>query len=148
MYWFKRPTKPKAVLKSLDGIIRLPAKSAARLTGRRQTIIILVAIMLVVTCTVVLLIGRNGPAGLPDDTLGSVKVAVGRHYVLPTNEEPALATVTDKNKLTSALRDKAENGDKLLIYQQNRQAVLYRPSLDRIIEVAPVVIDVPKNGVQ
>lgn len=66
---------------------------------------------------------------------------VSRHYVLPTDEEPAIATVTDKTKLTTPLFTKSENGDKALIYQKNALVIIYRPSIDRIIAVGPVSID-------
>jgi hypothetical protein len=69
-----------------------------------------------------------------------VKHLVSRHYILPTNEEPALATVTDSTKLQTAFLKHAKNGDKLLIYQANSTAIIYRPSADRIVAVGPVDI--------
>lgn len=75
-----------------------------------------------------------------------VKARVARHYVLPSNEQPALATITDRNKLTSAFLKKAQNGDKVLIYQTNQIAIIYRPSIDRIIAVGPVAIDTPQGS--
>ncbi len=64
---------------------------------------------------------------------------VGQLIVLPTGEEPTIATVTDLN----ALQDQpffanAQVGDKVLIYTQAKRAVLYRPSTNRVIEVAPL----------
>lgn len=78
--------------------------------------------------------------------LGDVNVVVNlvdRHYVLPSNEKPALATVTDKSKLQSSLSGKVQNGDKILIYQKNQKAIIYRPSIDKIVDVEPVSIDAP-----
>ncbi len=69
-----------------------------------------------------------------------VKGLVGRHYVLPTDEEPALATVEDKTKVKSEFFRSAENGDKLLVYKNAKKVILYRPSIDRIIEIGPVSI--------
>jgi len=60
--------------------------------------------------------------------------------VLPIDETPALATVTDKAKLTTKFLQKAENGDKILIYQKAGRVIIYRPSIDRIIDVGPVQI--------
>lgn len=65
--------------------------------------------------------------------------AVGKHYLLP-NEEPAVATVEDKEKVQSEFFRAAENGDKLLIYKEAKKVILYRPSVDRIVEVGPVSI--------
>lgn len=66
---------------------------------------------------------------------------VSRHMVLPSDEVPALLTVTDNAKLTSSFLKQAKNGDKVLVYQTNKKAILYRPDVDRIIDVGPVVID-------
>jgi hypothetical protein len=74
-----------------------------------------------------------------------VKARVARHYLLPTDEEPALATITDKSKLSSPAFKQAEDGDRLLIYQKNRMAIVYRPSIDRVVAIVPVSIDEPTN---
>lgn len=69
----------------------------------------------------------------------SLKTEVGRIFELPTGEEPTLATVTDKEKLVDQpFFAKAENGDKVLIYSQSGRAVLYRPSLKKVIDVVAV----------
>ena len=66
---------------------------------------------------------------------------VGQLVELPTGETPTLATVSDASKLKNqAFFAKAENGDKVLIYTQARRAVLYRPSTDKVIEIAPINI--------
>ncbi len=66
---------------------------------------------------------------------------VGKLMELPTNESPTIATVSDKTKLAGqSFFAKAENGDKVLIYNQVKKAILYRPSINKIIEVAPVDI--------
>jgi hypothetical protein len=70
----------------------------------------------------------------------AVTAAVARHYQLPEDEVPALATVEDKGKLNSEFLRSAENGDKLLVYKNAKKVILYRPSIDKIIEVGPVSI--------
>lgn len=73
---------------------------------------------------------------------------VGKLMQLPANETPTLATVLDK----SALQDQdffknAENGDKVLVYEQAKKAILYRPDTNRIIEVMPVYEDNQSNAI-
>ncbi len=62
--------------------------------------------------------------------------------VLPTDETPTVATISDKDKLKDQLFFKeAENGDVLLAYTKSMLAILYRPSANRIINVAPITIN-------
>ena len=63
---------------------------------------------------------------------------VGKLIVLP-NEQPTVATVSDINKLKDqAFFKNAQNGDKVLIFRDAREAILYRPSINKIIKVGPV----------
>jgi hypothetical protein len=71
--------------------------------------------------------------------------AVGMLIMLPTNEQPRIATVNDKNQLPlNPFFANAENGDKVLIYSQAKKAILYRPSINKIIEVS--VLDIESNN--
>jgi hypothetical protein len=64
---------------------------------------------------------------------------VSKLMALPKNETPTVATVSDKTKLEDqSFFTNAENGDKVLIYSQAKKAILYRPSTNMIIDVAPV----------
>uniref|UniRef100_A0A832DUU6 Uncharacterized protein n=1 Tax=candidate division WWE3 bacterium TaxID=2053526 RepID=A0A832DUU6_UNCKA len=65
--------------------------------------------------------------------------AVGALMELPTDETPTLATVTDAEKLkTQAFFAKAQNGDKVLLYPNNRLAILYSPEANKIISVGTI----------
>lgn len=66
---------------------------------------------------------------------------VGRLVALPQGETPNVATITDVEKLREQpFFANADNGDKVLIYSTARKAYLYRPSENKIIEVAPINI--------
>lgn len=66
---------------------------------------------------------------------------IGRLVDLPSGETPTLATVTDPTKLKDqAFFANAKVGDQVLIYTQVKKAILYRPSTNKIIEIAPVNI--------
>lgn len=65
---------------------------------------------------------------------------VGKLMMLP-EENPTVATVTDAEKLKNQpFFIRAENGDKVLIYDNAKKAILYRPSAKKIIDVAPINI--------
>ena len=64
---------------------------------------------------------------------------VSRLYLIPSNEEPTIATVSDPQILKDqSFFTLAEKGDKVLIFTRASKAVLYRPSIDKIIEIAPI----------
>lgn len=62
---------------------------------------------------------------------------VGRIMVLPRGEEPTVASIEDADKLSGRpFFSKAKNGDKVLIYQKAKKAIIYRPTTHQIVEVA------------
>jgi len=66
---------------------------------------------------------------------------VSRLIVLPAGEVPTIATVTDPKLLKDQpFFANSQKGDEVLIYTNARKAILYRPSANIIIDVAPVNI--------
>jgi hypothetical protein len=62
---------------------------------------------------------------------------IGKIMVLPADETPTLATVTDPEVLRNQpFFDKALVGDKVLIYTKAKRAMLWRPDSHKIIEVS------------
>ncbi len=80
----------------------------------------------------------ENPAGSNQAAESSAVIkAVGKLMVLPTDETPTIATVSDLSKLKDQVFfAKAKVGDKVLIYTIARKAVLWRPSTNQLIEVS------------
>jgi hypothetical protein len=147
----RQPNSPR----SIDGINPRHSSSSATFNQRlkfsvrrkKQVLLFIICIAAVGATLVglVFLVHANKTTVSGDDVT-AVKASISQHYLLPADEEPAMATVTDKSKLNTPLLKKAENGDKLLVYKNNRLAILYRPSLGRIISVGPVTLDEPPKN--
>lgn len=70
-----------------------------------------------------------------DDLLAEVSELI----VLPEDETPTIATVSDLEKLRGQeFFLNAEIGDKVLIYTKHKKAILYSTKQKKIIEVAPL----------
>jgi hypothetical protein len=109
-----------------------------------------------IAVAVLLIVGASGSAGYFYKKLNDVKkdptqaaqqetdsvvAAVGKLIVLPTGEKPTLATVTDPEKLKDQpFFANAKAGYKVLIYTNAKKAILYDPTANKIVEVAPVNI--------
>jgi len=64
---------------------------------------------------------------------------VGRLIILPTNEIPTIATVSDPAALKGqAFFVDAKVGDKVLIYSNVKKAILYDPMVKKVINIAPI----------
>ncbi len=107
------------------------------------------AFLLLSFVIVVILIGynwlQNGKQAVgTDGKLNSAAVKalideVGDKMELPQNETPTIATVTDVTKLADQpFFRNAKNGDKVMIFGSTKEAILYRPSIHKIIAVAPI----------
>lgn len=65
--------------------------------------------------------------------------------VVPTDETPTIATVSDPEVLKNqSFFLGAKKGDKVLIYSVAKKAVLYDPVAHKIINIAPLNIDTEK----
>lgn len=92
------------------------------------------------------------PRGSSEEEIAQLIEDVGKVLVLPSDETPTTATVTDPEKLRDqSFFAKAEVGDRVLIYQNTGKAILWRPSEKRVIEVStinPSNTETPPNYVQ
>ena len=70
-----------------------------------------------------------------------IKKEIASLIEVPNDEEPTIATVVDPAKLgDQAFFSKAQKDDRVIIYAKAKKAILYRPSTNKIIEVAPLNI--------
>jgi hypothetical protein len=76
----------------------------------------------------------------PDDREKLI-AQVGKLIELP-KEEPTVASISDKEKLKNQpFFQNASNGDKVLIFTKAKKAILYRPSINKIIEVSQINLE-------
>lgn len=84
---------------------------------------------------------KSHPNAAAEETTKRLKAEVGKLYALPTDEEPTIAQVQDKEKLKDQqFFSKAENGDYILIYTNAKLALLYREKSNLLINVGPITI--------
>ncbi len=69
---------------------------------------------------------------------------VGGKAVIPTDEKPVISTVVDETKVTQPFLANAQKGDKVLLYFQSGQAVVYRPATGQIVNMGPLEIPKPR----
>ena len=83
----------------------------------------------------------KNPQALAQKEAQQVIEKVSRLIVLPEGETPTIATVSDPEKLKDqAFFSKAQKGDRVLIYTTAKKAILYSPTANKIVEVAPINI--------
>lgn len=71
-----------------------------------------------------------------------------KKLVMLPDEEPQMATVLDVEKLKDQpFFSQAKNGDKILVYTKAQKAVIYRPSTNMIVEVAPMNMNASDSAV-
>lgn len=89
----------------------------------------------------------NKQSGVPSDDADAIVAAVGRIMLLPAGERPTLARVTNLDNLRGeSFFDNAAIGDVVLMYKGALKAILYRPSENKIIEVAPISTSSPSTA--
>lgn len=87
------------------------------------------------------LVYRPGTPPAERSQMESAVAKVDKLMLLPKNEEPTFGVVADQDKVKNQTFFKnAENGDQVLIYEQAKLSILYRPSINKIINVGPLVV--------
>lgn len=83
----------------------------------------------------------------PADETTSLLEELAQILVLPENETPTIATVTDTSKLgNQPFFAGAAVGDRVIIYSQSKKAILYRPSDQKVINIAPLTDEITQDN--
>ena len=84
----------------------------------------------------------EGPPGIESQqTADRIQQAVAQMYLVP-NETPTVAQIKDKSKLgNQEFFKNAHNGDYLLLYKNNKLALVYRESVKKLVNVGPLAVD-------
>lgn len=84
---------------------------------------------------------RKNPQKATQEETRKLLANISELIVLPEGETPTIATVTDPERLKDQpFFARAKTGDKVLIYTNARKAILYSPTQNKIVEVAPINI--------
>ncbi len=91
---------------------------------------------------------KSDPQQAVQQQTSDLIASVGKLYSLPKGETPTVAAVTDaaQAKKQSAFFNNAQNGDKVLLYVKAGEAILYRPSTNKIVVVAPLTFSNATTG--
>lgn len=82
---------------------------------------------------------KNGSS--TQETTQRLVSKVGAIYELPSDEQPTVAQVQDKEKLKDqTFFAKAQNGDYILIFTNAKLALLYREKSHKLINVGPIAL--------
>lgn len=132
-------------------VLPVEKQSSSKVLGLRSVIVLLLLIIL--AGGVYIYMKREQKSETPDqvaqDEITSVIQSVGKLIVLPQDEVPTLATVADPQKLQGqTFFAAATKGDKVLIYTKAKKAILYNPTKNIIVEVAPLNLGQTDGGSQ
>lgn len=87
--------------------------------------------------------------GSNSDSEASQRVVekVSKLYITPETEDPTVAQIQDKDKLSGQpFFDKAVNGDYLLIFSDSQIAIIYREDINKIVNVGPISTEGQSDG--
>jgi len=98
-----------------------------------------IKLVLALSLSLILIVSFYAIKNSRDISSEEVIEMVGQLMVLPLDEKPTVATVSDPKKLLGQpFFDRAEEGFKVLIYARSGKAILYDPKQDKIVEVGPI----------
>ncbi len=129
-----RDTPPEPVRET----VRTEARMRPRARAERSVLYAALALVALLAIVAGVLAFSKSSLFVSDDPVSLAK-QVGELMLLPEDETPTVATVSDMHALEGQVFFKnAQVGDKVLMYLASQRAILYRPSERLIIEVGPI----------
>lgn len=128
-------------------------KQARTITLSYKTLLIAMAVVLILVSIVFVATRDNSPspaeqaANQTENTEAKqLYTKLSKTVLLPTDELPTVANVTKEElaKQQTGLADLQEN-DKVLLFAKARKAVVYRPSLDKVVAVVTLSAPAASN---
>lgn len=91
---------------------------------------------------------QANPQAAVEAQTSSIIGKVSQLMQLPAGETPTVASVSDvaAARAQSVFFNQAANGDNVLMYVKSGQAILYRPSTNKIVLVAPLTFSQATTG--
>lgn len=144
MGWFRR-ARPQTVLDlrgaAPSGSSRPPRRSLRRRARRLVLVGVIAGFVIAAALAGWLWWRHRQPAAAGKTGMQTAVARVGKLMFLPTGETPTYGTVSDATKLTNqTFFAHAQNGDQILIYEKARLTILYRPSVNKIVNVGPLIV--------
>ena len=137
----------KVVQASEEHVIDLPVKKITKMqkmkkmVSRRNGIFVLIVILAIGFVYYFAQYQKlsKDPNALAKEKTAQVIKKISELAVVPTDPNAVLASVSDITKLKGqTFFDNAQNGDQIVIFPSAMRAVLYRPSVDKIINIGPL----------
>ena len=118
-------------------------RTRKRATYRRYTPLILIGMVIVLGVSTTFFYRRSvalkNPNAVSDAESRALIARVAKLALVPSDETPTIATVSDPEKLKDqSFFVDAKKGDKVLVYSNAKKAVLYDPVANKIINIAPI----------
>ena len=85
----------------------------------------------------------EGQQQVADKEVQALLDKIKAHMVLPEDEKPTVATISDIDTLVSTqpFFQGAANGDKVLVYSKANKAIIYSPDRDVVVNVGNIQVD-------
>ncbi len=135
------PSPKKSIIKSFLGMIKnlIGKFFALKRSTQIMSVILVVAIGAALFFWFQINQLKKDPASVAQKQTQELVARVGKLIVLPENETPTMATVSDPSKLQDQpFFLNAKKGFNVLIYSSAKKAILYDPFSNKIVEVAPI----------